>query len=95
MWRRNKSDTVLAGLQDVAIGKRARSTIGEVVKHHDRSNNAAYRLRLRRNIEPFVQSAAFVRFEVAESNPAQLRGIHDRFNSFERGLKHSLETRMH
>src|SRR5262245_3414731 len=84
-----------ANFERLIIAERARRPVGEVIHRHRRANETANSLRLRRNPEPFVQGPTFVRLEVAESDPAQLRWSDDGRDSFKRGGEHLLEPCMH
>src|SRR5262249_19569809 len=84
-----------ANFECLIIVERARRPVGEVIHRHHRANETANSLRLRRDPEPFVQGPTFVRLEVAESDPAQLRWSDDGRDSFKRGGEHLLEPRVH
>src|SRR5215813_11363567 len=73
-----------ANFECLIIVERARRPVGEVIHRHHCANETANSLRLRRNPEPFVQGPTFVRLEVAESDPAQLRWSDDGRDSFKR-----------
>ncbi|MCG3145399.1 MAG: hypothetical protein HONDAALG_03004 [Gammaproteobacteria bacterium] len=85
----------MANFKHFVIGKRARRTVGEIAQVHRRAHEAASRLRVRRNPEPFVQSPALVRLEVAESDPAQRRWSDDGRDGFKRDGETLLEPRVH
>src|SRR5262245_16127082 len=84
-----------ANFERLAIAERARRAVGEVIHTHNRANETANSLRVRRGPEPFVQSPAFIRLEVAESDPAQPCRIDDGRNPFQCDGEHLLEPRVH
>src|SRR5215468_6663179 len=84
-----------ANFERLIIAERARRTVGEVIHRHHRANETTKGLRARRDPKPFVQGPTFVRLEVAEPDPAQLRWSDDGRDSFKRGGEHFLESRMH
>lgn len=72
-----------------------RQPVGEVIHIHHRANETANSLRVRRDPKPFVQGPTFVRLEVAEPDPAQLRWNDDGRDCFKRVGEHLLEPSMH
>src|SRR5262249_3126627 len=84
-----------ANFERLIIAESARRSVGEIIHHHHRANETANGLRVRRDPKPFVQGPTFVRLEVAEPDPAQLRWSDDGRDSFKRGGEHFLEPRMH
>ncbi|MBP1688189.1 MAG: hypothetical protein H6Q33_4332 [Deltaproteobacteria bacterium] len=84
-----------SGLEHLIVRQAAGWACGEVVQIHHRTDDTAYGLRRRRDGKPFVQRPALIRFEVAEADPAQARGVQHRRDGVPRGGEHVLEAGMH
>src|SRR5262245_7274523 len=92
---RQKAQPMPAQRDDLAVGEPPRGAVGEIVDRHVATDEATQRLRFRCDAQPLIQGAALVGLEVAESDPAQTRGIDDRTHTRECRLEHLLESRMH
>src|SRR5665811_1797465 len=61
---------------------------------YKRQVGAARRLRIPRLLQPVVQGPALVRLEMAESDPAQRRRVHDLSDSVAYAFEHASRTRV-
>src|SRR4029450_12742647 len=86
--RGQELQAVATGVKYLTVGQRSRRTIGKVVHHPHRADDAADRLRQGGYLQPFVESAALIGFKVAESDPAQLCRVADGRHCLERRGKH-------
>src|SRR5678816_4817918 len=84
-----------SNFENFVISEPARGPVSKIVETHHCADNAARRLRVRRNCKPLVQSSALVGLKMTESNPAKISWIHNRRHSLQRYGKRPLESRMH
>ena len=83
-----------AGWKDVLSRQYTGWPDGEIVHTDHRAHQAADRLRVRRDLQPMIQSAAFIGFEVAEANMPDLRHVDEPRDRLAQRRKHAAESRM-
>jgi hypothetical protein len=94
VFGRAKTKAVFPGGQHISIGQTAGRPNRVVVHAYNRADQAARGLRRGRQLEPLIERAALVRFEVAEGDPTQLRRIQHAADSFAHQGKHGAQARM-
>ena len=73
-------------------GHAARGADGEIVHAHEFAHEGADGLSLGRELQPVVESAALVGFEVTPGDVPEVRRIHELLNRFPQGGEHRLES---
>src|SRR5262245_14214274 len=94
VWRLNEAETVSTSAERFTIRHSARRTLGEIVDANECADHAAYRLRVRSNLNPFIQRATLVRLEMTKTDPADLRRIYYRGHCLAYRGKQRLHSRV-
>src|SRR3569832_1083035 len=92
---RQKPQSMTSNREDFVISERSRRPVGKIVDGDHRPDKAANCLRIRRDIQQFIQGAALVGLEMAKPIPAQLGGFDQGSYRLACDGKHLLHARMH
>ena len=66
----------------------------EIIHTHQLANKSADRLGLGRELQPFVECAAFVGFKMTPGNVLELHGINQRGHGLPQFREHRLQSRV-